>query len=77
MKFRISFLFILTFFFYGCAMNEIEDYDIVSGIGFDYIDELFQVTYEIYEENTHRDSACRTAHFPFFLRRRHQDSGKP
>lgn len=51
MKFRISFLFILTFFFYGCAMNEIEDYDIVSGIGFDYINELFQVTYEIYEEN--------------------------
>ncbi len=35
----------------GCTMNEIEEYSIVAGIGIDYNDGLYEVTYEIYKEN--------------------------
>ena len=38
-------------FLTGCSMLEIEDYSIVAGIGIDYVNDEFVVTYEVYEEN--------------------------
>lgn len=35
----------------GCKVKEIEDYAIVSGIGIDYIDDEYEVSFEIFEEN--------------------------
>ena len=46
----ISLLTILLFLT-GCSMLEIEDYSIVAGIGIDYENDEFIITYEIYEEN--------------------------
>ena len=43
----ISLLMILS----GCYALEIEDYSIVAGIGIDYSDQEFEITFEIYEEN--------------------------
>ena len=46
-------IIMLTFiiFISGCTMNEIEEYSIVAGIGIDYKDSKYEVTYEIYKEN--------------------------
>ena len=35
----------------GCKLKEIEDYAIVSGIGIDYIDDEYHISFEIFEEN--------------------------
>ena len=43
-------LILLLIFTTGCTMYEIEDYFIVAGIGIDYNNNQFEVTYEIYEE---------------------------
>lgn len=49
---KIKIIYLLFFLLLtGCTMNEIEEYSIVAGIGIDYNDGLYQVTYEIYKEN--------------------------
>lgn len=48
---KIIFIVLIMFMLTGCSMNEIEEYAIVSGIGIDYNDNKFIVTYEIYKEN--------------------------
>ena len=49
---KLLFLILLILFFIsGCAMNEIEEYAFVAGIGIDYKDDEFEVTFEIFEEN--------------------------
>ena len=50
-KILIFLLIINLLFLTGCSMLEIEDYSIVAGIGIDYENDDFIVTYEIYEEN--------------------------
>ena len=50
-KILIFLLIINILFLTGCSMLEIEDYSIVAGIGIDYENDDFIVTYEIYEEN--------------------------
>lgn len=44
-------ILLLSLFLSGCSMSEIEEYSIVAGIGIDYIDSKYEVTYEIYKEN--------------------------
>lgn len=43
-------LFISLLFLTGCNMLEIEDYAIVAGIGIDFQNNQYEITYEIYEE---------------------------
>lgn len=50
-KILIIFLLFTIIFLPGCFALEIEDYSIVAGIGIDYNNNEYQVTYEIYEEN--------------------------
>lgn len=47
-KILIVFLFILT----GCTTVEIEEYAIISGIGIDYQNQEYIVTYEIYDDKS-------------------------
>lgn len=44
-------LIFIMFMLSGCAMNEIEEYNVVSGMGIDYVDNNFIVTFELYDEN--------------------------
>lgn len=47
-KILIVFLFILT----GCTTVEIEEYAIISGIGIDYQNQEYIITYEIYDDKS-------------------------
>lgn len=63
--FLIIQILLLSIFLSGCSMSEIEEYSIVAGIGIDYKDSKYQVTYEIYKENngetTSLNSIIKTA----------------
>jgi len=49
-KISIIVLLFSLFLLSGCYALEIEDYSIVAGIGIDYTNNEFEVTYELYEE---------------------------
>ncbi len=60
---KIIILIITTLFLTGCYDNvELTDMDIITGVGIDYVDENFLITYEILNSNSSSESEVLTSY---------------